>query len=184
MRVALYGGSFDPPHVGHVLAATYALSVGPFDRVLVVPVCAHPFAKALAPHHHRLQMCRLAFEHIRGVDVSDVEARLPHPNRTLDTVEHLLAMDPALELRLMIGTDVLEESGQWHGFERLEEIAPPWVLGRAGVHTDGAPTSVLPEVSSTKVRKLFAAGDEDGLAPLVPRAVRRYVEEVGLYRVA
>ena len=61
LRVALFGGSFNPPHVGHVLAVTYALSVGLVERVLVVPVFEHALGKRLAPFEHRVEMSRRAF---------------------------------------------------------------------------------------------------------------------------
>jgi len=65
--VAIYGGSFDPPHVSHVLAAVYALKIAGFERVLVVPVFEHAFHKQLTPFEHRTRMCELAFAGITGV---------------------------------------------------------------------------------------------------------------------
>lgn len=187
MDVALYGGSFDPPHVAHVLTAVYALSTGGFDRVLVVPVFAHAFDKPLAPFEHRLEMTRLALGWLPGVEVSDVERLLGAPSRTLHTVERLLADDPRLRLRLVVGADVLLERDQWLGWDRLAALAPPFVLGRAGVEHPEAPPPLLPDVSSTRVRDLLRrctaprAGDAE-LERLLPRSVLRYVDEHGLYR--
>ena len=75
-RVAIFGGSFNPPHVAHALAVVYALSVAPIDEVLVVPVFRHPFSKELAPFEDRVRMCELAAERIRGQTVEQsVEIR-------------------------------------------------------------------------------------------------------------
>src|SRR5262245_53685999 len=89
MQVGIFGGSFDPPHVGHVLGAAYALVTGEIERVIVVPTFAHPFAKELCSFSHRLRLCDRAFEHLDGVDVSAVEANLATPSLTLRTLQHL-----------------------------------------------------------------------------------------------
>jgi nicotinate-nucleotide adenylyltransferase len=69
MKVACYGGSFDPPHVAHVLLAAYVLTVEAFERVLVMPVFSHAFDKQLAPFEHRLRMCELAMGWLPRVEV-------------------------------------------------------------------------------------------------------------------
>ena len=70
--VAFYGGSFDPPHVAHVLAVAYLAGMGQFDRVLVVPVFRHAFEKRLTPFGERLRMCELAVGWLPGVEVTGV----------------------------------------------------------------------------------------------------------------
>src|SRR5450432_278005 len=130
--VAIYGGSFDPPHVSHVLAAVYALKVGGFDQVLVVPVFEHAFQKQLTPFQHRLRMCELGFQGIDGVLVSPVERELATPSLTLRTLEALSAAHPAWALRLLVGSDVLSETSKWHAFERITVLAPPYVVARPG----------------------------------------------------
>ncbi len=72
--LGVFGGSFDPPHVAHVLAASYALAVGNFERLLAVPVYAHAFDKKLASFEHRVAMCELAFAELPGVEVSRIRA--------------------------------------------------------------------------------------------------------------
>jgi nicotinate-nucleotide adenylyltransferase len=187
MDVALYGGSFDPPHVGHVLAAAYALATGGFDRVLVVPVFSHAFDKPLAPFDHRVEMTRLAFAPLRHVEVSTVEAQLGAPSRTIRTLERLRAEHPEYRLRLMVGADVLADAPKWLAFDEVIRKAPLFVLGRAGVDAPGAPPPVLPQVSSTSVRELLVhrsarATDDPELARSVPRDVLAYVDAHGLYR--
>src|SRR5262245_26957550 len=102
MRVAFYGGSFDPPHVAHVLAAAYMLAVG-FERVLVVPVFGHAFDKVLAPFEHRVKMCELCLSPFAGVEVSSIEASLGKPSRTLYTLRALSELHPDWQFRLAIG---------------------------------------------------------------------------------
>ena len=191
MRVAFFGGSFNPPHVAHVLACTYVLSTGLADRVLVVPVFQHPFDKPLAPFEDRLTMARLALDWIPGVEVSDVERELPTPSLTLNTLEHLSRENPGFQLRLMVGSDVLFEAQKWHAFEGICAIAPPLVLGRVGYDHPDAPVAVLPDLSSTKVRELFVALRDQSadsrdaarrsLAAMLPRAVLEHAERQGLY---
>ena len=187
MHVALFGGSFDPPHVGHVLAAAYASSTGPFDLLLVVPVLAHPFGKQLAPYEHRMAMTELAMADLGRVEVSDVEGALGAPSRTLKTVQHLVQAHPDWRMRLLLGADVHLERHEWLGYDELEKLAPPLLLGREGVDNAEAPEPLLPEVSSTAVRQLLRTTPGDRrerreLARVVPRSVLDYIEERGLYR--
>ncbi|MBN2192457.1 MAG: nicotinate-nicotinamide nucleotide adenylyltransferase [Polyangiaceae bacterium] len=186
MRVALYGGSFDPPHVAHVLAVVYLRIVGRFDRVVVVPVYFHAFDKALAPFDERVRMCELAFDSLREVEVSRVEERLHPPSYTLHTIEQLILENPTWRFELVVGSDVLGETHKWHCFERIQELAPLFVLGRQGHPHPIAPPAVLPEVSSSHVRSLLrgarvGAADRE-LSALVPADVLDYVQRRGLYR--
>lgn len=185
-RVALFGGSFNPPHVAHVLATVYALSVGEIDEVLVVPVYRHPFAKELAPFDDRLAMCELAMGWIPGVRVSAVERDLGGESLTLRTLQHLVSEHPSWRMRLLVGSDVLPDIGKWHRFDEIAKIASPLVLPRAGASATGV---LLPDVSSTRVRALFAelardpsaSGVRDELALLVPRAVLALALDKSLY---
>ena len=187
MDVAFFGGSFDPPHVGHVLAAAYALSIEPFDRVLVVPVLAHAFGKRLAPYEHRIAMTELAMAALRHAEVSTVEQTLGAPSRTLRTIVHLRQANPDWKMRLVLGADAHLERQEWLGYDEIATLAPPLVLGRAGVENAEAPEPVLPRVSSTTVREFLSRSSPDRrtnpeLARLVPRRVLDYIEAHGLYR--
>ncbi len=181
-RVAIFGGSFNPPHVAHVLAVVYALSVAPVDEVLVVPVYQHPFAKELAPFEDRLAMCRAAMGFVPHVWVSDVERELGGESLTLRMVTRLREDHPMWKMRLLVGADVLADLPKWHRFDKIAEIAPPFVMGRAGVTAESAPTAMLPRVSSTEVREALAKGDFEALRALVPQKVIAHIQERGLYR--
>jgi nicotinate-nucleotide adenylyltransferase len=184
--VAIYGGSFDPPHISHVLAAVYALKVGGFDQVLVVPVYEHAFQKRLSPFEHRVRLCELSFAGIVGVEVSTVERELETPSLTLRTLEHLAAMHPDWAMRLLVGSDVLSDTGKWHAFERIAELAPPYIVARPGYEHPDQHAALLPDVSSSRIRDALAqrgdAGSEAVLANCVPRAALAYINEHGLYQ--
>lgn len=188
-RVGLFGGSFNPPHVGHVLSVAYALSVFELDRVLVVPVYRHSFGKSLLRFEKRLELCQLAFEGWPNVEVSAVEATLPVPSRTLATIEALERAQPAFEFRLIVGTDILPEASQWHAFEEIQRRAPVCVLPRTGA---GAEAPILPEISSTEIREWLraraqaqrSAAQERRLRQSVPRRVLAQVLKQGWYATA
>jgi nicotinate-nucleotide adenylyltransferase len=182
-RVGVFGGSFNPPHVAHVLAAAYALLVAPIDRVLVVPVYRHPFSKELASYEDRLAMCNLAFSPLPDVGVSTIERELGGESLTLRTLERLASEHPRWKMRLILGSDVVPDLPKWHRFDRIAEIAEPFVIERrgAGDHTERA---LLPEVSSTEIRASFAKGDFAYLASLLPSAVLSYARDRGLYAPA
>ncbi|MCU0694316.1 MAG: nicotinate-nicotinamide nucleotide adenylyltransferase, partial [Polyangiaceae bacterium] len=121
--VAVFGGSFNPPHVGHVLVASYLLAMMECDRVLVVPCFRHPFGKSLAPFEVRLQMCEAAFGWMPRVEISTVERDLGGESRTLRTLRHIADAHPGWSLRLVIGTDVVQEAPRWYGFDEVEKLA-------------------------------------------------------------
>jgi nicotinate-nucleotide adenylyltransferase len=192
-RVAVFGGSFNPPHVGHVLGVVYALSTAPVDEVLVVPVYQHPFAKHLTPFADRMEMCRLALGWLPRVGLSSVEEELGGESLTLRTLEHLRAVHPAWSLRLLVGADVLGDLPKWHRWDRISALAPPLVLSRNGIQApeadvtwvggtgDEVPDPVLPRVSSTEIRDALLAGDVDAVRGLVPAAVLDHIVARGLY---
>lgn len=181
-RVAVYGGSFNPPHVGHVLACAWALSAGEVERVLVVPCFVHPFAKELAPYEDRFAMCELAMGWLPGVTISRVEAELGGESLTLRTLDFLRERHPDWSMRLLIGADVLGDAPKWHRYERVVELAPPLVMGRLGYDAPEVGPPHLPDVSSSEVRARLAAGGEAALDRLVPSSVLAFVRERGLYR--
>jgi nicotinate-nucleotide adenylyltransferase len=180
-RVAVFGGSFNPPHVAHVLACALVRSTEDVDRVIVVPTFQHPFAKPLAPFEDRVTMCELAMAWIPGVEVSRVEEELGGESRTLRTLETVARSHPDWKLRLVIGADILSEAPRWFGFETIVKLAPPIVLGRAGFGEASAGAALLPEVSSTQVRAAIARGAWSDVEKLVPRAVVAHVRARGLY---
>jgi nicotinate-nucleotide adenylyltransferase len=180
MEIALFGGSFDPPHVGHLLAATYVLATEPVDELWLVPVHRHPFGKHLAaPFDHRVELCRAMLDDagLRRARVSRIEQSLGGAVRTVDLLEHLHRTQPGTRFALVLGSDLAAERPQWKRFDRIEQLARIIELPRGGYSGTGV---VMPQVSSTEVRALLASGGD--ASRLVPRAVLEAVRAAGTYR--
>lgn len=175
MRVALFGGSFDPPHVAHQMASFWAVSTGQVDGVLWAPCRTHPFGKDLAPYEDRLQMCRLAAAGLAGAEVSTLDRDAAAEGRTLPALRHLIAQRKDDEVFLLVGADLLQERARWHGADEIERLARFLVVGRAGF--GGTPE--LPAVSSSAIRAALGRGED--VSALLPQAVLAYVHERGLY---
>jgi nicotinate-nucleotide adenylyltransferase len=204
-RVALFGGSFNPPHVAHQLVALYVLETQPVDEIWFTPAYSHVFGKELAPYADRAAMCELAVRPLgaraRVCRAEEELAQLPgfQGSRTLDLIEHLIARHPGASFRLVVGTDILGETAKWHRWDEVVAAAPPIVVGRTG-HPVPPGTTVtgvtMPEICSTEIRAALAALSPDlraalragelpagaqGLASLLPASVLRYIAERDLY---
>lgn len=199
MRVALFGGSFNPPHVAHQLVALYVLETAPVDQLWFVPAFQHPFDKHLESFDDRFQMCERAAAALGARTlVSDIEARLGGPSRTLRTVRRLMSDYPGFTFSLVIGSDLVGETQGWYGGTELRGLIPFIVVGRGG-HQDQGPEGVratsglpvggttplaplMPAVSSTDIRAVLAVGGDASV--LVPKSVLDYITSRGLYRSA
>jgi nicotinate-nucleotide adenylyltransferase len=180
--VAILGGSFNPPHVAHLMAAYWTLATQGVGEVWLLPSYRHPFGKELAPFEDRVRMCELAARGVRGVAVCTVERELaddPLVGKTVRTLEHLVAKHPDHDFSLVVGADILPETGKWYRWDRVQELARVIVVGREGFPpVAGSPS--LPAISSTDIRARLARGEE--VTGLVPREVRDYLAAKGLYR--
>ncbi len=141
MRVAIFGGSFNPVHVAHQLVALYVRETQPVDELWFVPTYEHPFGKPLAPYEDRVAMCELAAADIAGAKVSRAEEELAHrpgfvTSHTIDLVDYLAGQGHAL--RFVIGTDILAETHKWHRWDDIIARAPPIIIGRSGHASAGA----------------------------------------------
>jgi nicotinate-nucleotide adenylyltransferase len=180
--VALLGGSFNPPHVAHLMAAYWTLATQEVHEVWLLPAFVHPFGKALAPFEDRVRMCELAARLVRGVAVCTAEAELagdPLVGKTARTLEHLTAKHPTHRFALVVGADVLQDTSKWYRWDRVQALARIVVVGREGYPpVPGAPS--LPAISSTEVRARLSRGED--VSGLVPRAVAEYAIGRRLYR--
>ncbi len=133
MRIAVYGGSFNPPHLGHVAAARAAIEALRPDRLLVMPTNTPPH-KQLEPNSpspaERLKLCRLAFGEIPGAEVSDLEIRRKGKSYTADTVAALREKYPNAELCLVMGTDMFLSFRSWCRWQAILEACTLAVLSR------------------------------------------------------
>ncbi|HEX5624328.1 MAG TPA: nicotinate (nicotinamide) nucleotide adenylyltransferase [Sulfuricurvum sp.] len=118
MKLALYGGSFDPPHIGHVHVALKALESLDIDRLIIVPAFRNPFKSSIvAEGMQRIQWLKRIFAPYSNIEISDFEINL---NRSVRTIETVLHYAPACEkLYLIIGADNLETLNQWYEYEKL-----------------------------------------------------------------
>ena len=177
MRIALFGGSFDPPHLGHVLAATYAHVVGEVDEVWVLPTANHPWGKPLSPWAQRWALCQAAFGLLPFVRLRDDEQGNAR-GYTIDLVETLRARDPAARWALVGGSDMRADLPRWHRGEELARLVEVIVVPRRGF--DDAHPAALPAISSTAIRELAAQGA--AIDQWVPPAVARLIAASGWYR--
>ncbi|MCW5830111.1 MAG: nicotinate (nicotinamide) nucleotide adenylyltransferase [Deltaproteobacteria bacterium] len=183
-RIALFGGSFDPPHFAHVLAVAH-LAAGPFDEVWVIPCAGHPFGKQLAPFADRMAMCRAAFGFMRNVRVIPIEDRLPKPTLTLNTLRELKRLHPHVNFTLAFGADVIAQRRRWHRFDRIEKEAEVVFFRRPGFGGGKGISWIssveFGDISSTKIRRALATGRN--ASHLVPARVLEEIGRRGLYRV-
>ncbi len=194
-RVALFGGSFNPPHVAHQLVALYVLETQPVDELWFMPVYEHVFGKHLASFDDRIAMCELAAAGLGPrAKVSRAEEEWAHQpgfagSRTFDVIAHLLATRPGIQPRLVIGTDILAETAKWYRWDDVVATAPVIVVGRPGhALPDGSTATglTMPAISSTQVRERLHAADaprcDAELRSLLPASVLEYIGTRKLYR--
>ncbi len=179
--LAVLGGSFNPPHIGHALIPSYLRLRGLATRIVVAPCWSHPFAKSMAPFDVRLCWTRAAMScHGDEVIVSDLEAELAAgrgqgPSYTIELLEALAERSPGYDVRLVIGTDIVArgEFDRWHRVDELRRRFPPIIIARSGY--SNPEECALPEVSSTAIRDLLAdpsaPGARERLAASVPAAL-------------
>ena len=181
MDVALLGGSFNPPHLGHLLAAHVARALEPVDALWLVPSARHPFGKPLIAFEHRLAMCELLCADASGwLRTSDIERRLGGAGYTVDTLRALHREWPQHRWILVVGSDILPELPRWHEVDEVRRLARIVVLHRAGHPAPEAIGPPLAHVSSTEVRESLAQGR--GGEGRVPRTVLAFIQQHGLYR--
>ena len=197
MRLGILGGTFDPPHVGHLTIAQDAWARLPLDRVLFVPAAVPPHkmgAVCTAPDL-RMEMVRAAIGGDDRFEASPIELERAGPSYTVDTLRELAKRQPAAELFLLLGADQFREMGTWRDPAEISRLARLVVIPRGGA--DAAPKDddvrrVLPaearvtrldatrmDVSSTEIRRRRAAGEP--IRYLVPDDVLRVIERERLY---
>jgi nicotinate-nucleotide adenylyltransferase len=182
--IGVFGGSFDPPTLGHTLAALWALEAGPLDRLLVIPNPEHAFGKERgAPFEARVELCRIAFARLAPhVAIDGREGRRTGPAYMIDTLRELRAEHPGDELRLVIGSDLAAEVvPRWREGLAVVTLARPLVVPRldASVPIEDQP-GALPLVSSTAARDAIREGKET--RHLLAAEVADAVKALNLYR--
>ncbi|HJN72311.1 MAG TPA: nicotinate-nicotinamide nucleotide adenylyltransferase [Myxococcota bacterium] len=176
MQIAVYGGSFNPPHVGHAMVAGWLTWTRRADSVWLVPCVEHAFDKELAPFAARKAMCEALARAVGPqVLVSDIEVSLPTPNYTWNTLRSLSERHPEHRFRLVVGADTLDETHLWHRWDDIVERFTPIIVGRGGFPpVPTAPT--FPQLSSTELRAALARGE-----PVDHLVVAGVIEHLGVY---
>ncbi len=195
LRVGMFGGAFDPPHLAHVALARAAIEQLGLDALRVFPTgMAWHKSRALTPGPHRLEMARLAFAEVPRAIVDEREVRRDGPTYTVDTLRELQREYPQAQLVLVIGADQAEALDSWREAEAIARLATLSIAERArpqapagtfdATHIPGGrwqPIELPPmPFSATDIRARVAAGQ--GIDHLVPAPVARYIDHHHLYR--
>jgi nicotinate-nucleotide adenylyltransferase len=193
-RLGVFGGTFDPPHLGHLALAEWAREALALDRVLFVPAASPPHKRgARTPVTARVAMTRAAVRGNRAFAVSTLEARRAGPSYTVDTLRALADRHPRAELWLIVGADMFTTMGTWREIGAIVRLARVAVAARPGAAGGAASTwargGLGPvawlgnpglEISSSGVRARARRGHS--VRYLVPDAVARYIDAHALYR--
>lgn len=183
-RVGIFGGSFNPPHMAHILVVAWALGSGEVDEVWAIPTGGHPFGKKLAAFDDRMEMTRRALacfgEKVRVLDIE----REPRVHYSIETMRDLARQYPQNRWRWVMGSDTLLDASRWLEYDRLMEMAPPLVVPRSGCAPgEISPASfALPNLSSTLIRERIAKGGSEELAGLIPAEILDYIRTHALYQ--
>lgn len=202
MTTALFGGSFDPVHLGHVNAVKSLLesSLAP-DRVIIMPAFVNPFKAGLdfdnrAGCGDRLEMCRLAFEKLLRCEVSDYEIKKGTLSYTVETLEYLQRLYPEDKLILTVGSDSLATLPTWNRFRDIISIAHIAAVSRSpeesrkidgyaeAVRTDGGRVTIIEtkpfDISSTEIRKKIVNNQD--ISCYVDENVVQYIMFKSIYK--
>ena len=191
MRIGIFGGTFNPPHLGHLIVAEHVRSELMLDKILFVPAAIppHKVNHDIVSSEHRLAMLRLAIQDNPHVDVSEIELRRGGVSFTIDTLDGLKAEHPTDEFFLLIGMDNLLEFHAWKSPESILELATVVVMTRPGVEAKDVPPAMrdrvricpVPEIgiASRELRKRVSKGKS--IQYLVPDSVREYITQHDLY---
>ena len=197
MRIGIYGGTYSPPHIGHLRAAEYAIEALKLDRLLLIPtgVSPHKEMSAGASAADRLQMLRLSAASIDKAEVSDIEIRRAGSSYTVDTLRQIRAENPGAELVLLMGTDMFLSFLSWRAPEIIMQLSALAVFCRgekgenakieaqkSALEALGARVELVQNpvtaISSTDLRRMLVFGCADSF--LMP-GVGDYIREKGLY---
>ena len=198
LRIGMYGGAFAPIHIGHVEAAKAFMRQMWLDVLFVVPTGQSPHKEMdkSASDADRLQMCRLAFEGIEGIIVSDIEIKREGKSYSVDTLRELLVDD--CRLFMLCGTDMILTIDEWDSPEEIFKLCYPvyirrendrsldrTIIAKIAEYKERFGKNIVRidapaiEISSSEVREKLRRGED--VSRMLPPAVLGYIKEKGLY---
>jgi nicotinate-nucleotide adenylyltransferase len=191
VRLGVLGGTFDPPHLGHLLAASDAFEALSLDKLLFVPAKVPPYKSrsVQATPEQRLRMLELSIADDPRFEASRLELERDGLSFTVDTLDVLSKSTPGVSLFMLIGEDLATQIASWRDARRIADLATIVVLVRATAATKSSLESTLPmlrlptrriELSSTEIRDRVAAGRS--IHGFVSDAVAAFIDAAGLYR--
>ncbi len=192
MNLGIYGGTFNPPHIGHLIVVESVRDQLHLDKVLFIPSCQPPnkFGVSLASADDRLQMICLAIEHTSEFEVSDLELRRPGISYTIDTIRALEGLYPGAKLSLIIGSDNFLEFPSWKSPGEILDRVQLVVMNRPGFVPPPSKNEFARISTFVKVPQVHISSSEirrkvkmnHSIRYLVPRSVEEYIFRKGLYR--
>lgn len=191
-RIALYGGTFDPVHVGHLEVARKVSQLFEIEKVLFIPaqMAPHKIARPVTEPIHRYAMLALAMQNDPQLLISTFELDAPDRRYTVDTIAHFKReLGDSTELFFIMGADSWAEITTWREWERLLTMANYIVVTRPGYEPGTATTPnifftdvVMNDASATNIRRLAREGRFDELTDLLPEPVLEYIKKYEIYR--
>jgi nicotinate-nucleotide adenylyltransferase len=194
-RIALYGGTFDPVHLGHLEVARRVSELFEIEKVVFIPaqIAPHKIGRPVTEPIHRYAMLALATQDDPRLVISTFELEAPDRRYTVDTVgEFERRFGAATELFFIMGADSWSEITTWREWERLLKMTNHIVVTRPGYEVPPAPAglserifftdAVMKDISATNIRRLASEGRHEELAGLVPQPVANYIKKYEIYR--
>ena len=194
-RIALYGGTFDPVHLGHLEVARRISELFEIEQVLFIPaqLAPHKTGRPVTAPIHRYAMLALATADDPRLLISTFELDAPDRRYTVDTVAELQhQLGAETELFFIMGADSWSEIKTWREWERLLKLTSHIVVTRPGYEMPPAPAelkeqiffsdAVMKDISATNIRRLASEGRYDELDQMVPASVANYIRKYGIYR--
>jgi len=184
LKIAIYGGTFDPVHHAHLILARQAIETLGLEKVILVPAAISPLKKAapVASGEVRLAMLEAAVKGEPEFEVNQCELLRPPPSYTIDTVEDIRGRERDASIYCLIGEDNVEELPRWHRFAELEKMVRFVVLDRSGKQPSHSYQVIHRriDISATEIRRRVA--QNESIRYLVPDSVDEIIQREKLYR--
>jgi nicotinate-nucleotide adenylyltransferase len=192
MKLGIFGGTFDPPHIGHLIVAEQVREQLVLDKVLFIPasIPPHKTDASIEKGEHRLAMVQLAVRDNPAFEASDIELQRGGVSYTVDTITAFKSMNPEVDLCLLLGMDNIPEFHGWKSPDKILESAVLAVMTRPGTSLPAidprlaarCTVCIVPEIgiSSSEIRRRVSVGES--VRYLVHEDVERYIKDHNLYR--